>query len=106
MNGRMLYQPYDAHTVINKFIEYVKNYGEDFSQWFIGISHFAETKEGIKHCYELNHSTIINFMMDDSDIEKVFDYFIQKGMKSNQRFKYKTDDSKITNSTIFIYKLL
>lgn len=106
MNNEMLFQVYNALTVIDNFTEYVKKNGGDFTQWFIGVTLYSDNNEEIKNHYELKHNTIMNFMIDDSDVLEVFDYFKQKGMKSNQKFKHKTDDSKITNSTIFIYKLL
>ena len=108
MSGNILYQTFDEQTVINNFTEYVEKNGGDFTQWFIGVTHFSYNNEEIKNSYKLKHNTIMNFMMDDNDVGKVFDYFKQKGMKnnSNQKFKDKDKKSVITNSTLFIYKLI
>ena len=106
MNNEMLFQVYNALTVINNFTEYVKKNGGDFTQWFIGVTLYSDNNKEIKKHHELKHNTIINFMIDDSDVLEVFDYFKQKGMKSNQKDKNKDKKAVITNSTIFIYRLL
>lgn len=101
-----VYQPYDEQTVINNFTEYVKNNGGDFSKWFIGITSFTETKEGIKQCYKLNHNIIMNFIISNDDVKKVYNHFKQKKMQNNQQFKDEDKEASYTIYTIFIYKLL
>ncbi len=110
MNGNSLFHGDYAQTVISNFTAYVKTNGGDFTKWFIGVTFDSFNNEEIKKQYELKHNTIMNFMIDNSDVLEVFDYFQQKGMKSkmknNQKFKNKDKKAGITNSTIFIYKLL
>ncbi len=100
-----VYQPYDEQTVIKNFTEYVNNNGGNFSKWFIGITSFTDTKESITQCYKLNHNIILNFIVDNDVVKKVYNYFKQKGMQNVQKFKDEDKKPSYEIYTIFIYKL-
>lgn len=106
MNGKTVYKDYKYDTVINNFTEFVNNNGGDFSKWFIGITSFEDTKESITQCYKLNHNKIKNFIIDNVDVKKVYNYFKQKGMQNDQKFKDEDKKASYEIYTIFIYKLL
>ncbi|MBU4446252.1 hypothetical protein KJ656_14420 [bacterium] len=92
---------YRASTIISFFSEKVKEFGNDYTQWFMGFTDLVNPENRVREIHNIHDDTLIaRCTAYPEDVKIIFNEFRQKMKHQKPNFE---KDNRI--NWIYIYKM-